>query len=101
MPMVESTYRVKANRGNRAIIGLSMGGGQSLAVGLKHRDLFAYVGGMGSYIPAPEKLVAETFSDTKNELKLLWFVCGKDDRLIENARQLDKELSGKNIKHQF
>jgi len=101
MPMVESTYRVKANRGNRAIIGLSMGGGQSLAVGLKHRDLFAYVGGMSSYVPAPEKLVAEAFPDTKNELKLLWFACGKDDRLIENARQLDKELSGKNIKHQF
>ncbi len=101
IPLIESTYRVKANRENRAIIGLSMGGGQSLGVGLRHRELFAWVGGMSSYLPNPEKLVAEAFPESKSDLKLLWFACGKDDRLVENARQLSAALKEKNIPHEF
>jgi len=101
IPLIEATYRVKANRENRAIIGLSMGGGQSLGIGLRHRELFAWVGGMSSYLPNPEKLVTEVFPETKSDLKLLWFACGKDDRLVENARQLSAALKEKNIPHEF
>ena len=101
IPLIESTYRVKANRENRAIIGLSMGGGQSLAIGLKHRELFAWVGGMSSYLPNAEKIVAETFPSAKSNLKLLWIACGKDDRLIDNARQLSTALKQRNIPHEF
>ena len=101
MPMVEATYRVKADREDRAIIGLSMGGGQSLGVGLRHRELFAWVGGMSSYLPEPAKLVEEAFPDSKSDLKLLWFACGKDDRLVDNARQLSAALKQKGINYQF
>ena len=101
IPLIESTYRVKVDRQSRAIIGLSMGGGQSLGIGLRHRDLFAWVGGMSSYLPNPEKLVAEAFPESKSDLKLLWFACGKDDRLVENARQLSAALKEKSIPHEF
>jgi enterochelin esterase family protein len=101
MPLVESTYHVKANRDNRAIIGLSMGGGQSLSIGLKHRDLFARVGGMSSYLPDAQKVVTDAFPQPKSNLKLLWIACGKDDRLIDNARQLSAALKAKNIPHEF
>jgi len=101
MPLIESTYRVKANRDNRAIIGLSMGGGQSLSIGLKHRELFAWVGGMSSFLPNGEQTVAEAFVDSKNNLKLLWIACGKEDFLIDNARQLSAALAAKNIPHEF
>ncbi|MEO8426348.1 MAG: alpha/beta hydrolase-fold protein [Verrucomicrobiota bacterium] len=101
IPLIESTYRVKANRENRAIIGLSMGGGQSLAIGLKHRELFAWVGGMSSYLPNAEKIITEVFPNSKSNLKLLWIACGKDDRLIDNARQLSAALKQKNIPHEF
>jgi enterochelin esterase family protein len=101
MPLVESTYRVKTGRENRAIIGLSMGGGQSLSIGLRHRELFGYVGGMSSYLPGAEKTVEELFPDSKSNLKLLWFACGKDDRLVENARQLSSALKVKGIPHEF
>ena len=101
LPLVESTYRVKANRNNRAIIGLSMGGGQSLNVGMRHRNLFAWVGGMSSYLPGSEKLVEELFPDSKSDLKLLWIACGKDDRLIENARELSTALKAKGVAHEF
>ena len=38
---------------------------------------------------------------TNKKLKLLWIACGKDDRLMENARQLDELLKKKNIRHEF
>jgi enterochelin esterase family protein len=101
LPLIESIYRVKADRNNRAIIGLSMGGGQSLAIGLKHRDLFAWVGGMSSYLPNPKQFIGEAFGESKSDLKLLWFACGKDDRLVEGARELSAALKEKGIPHEF
>jgi enterochelin esterase-like enzyme len=43
MPYVESHYRVLTNRDNRAIAGLSMGGGQTLRVAPANLDKFAYI----------------------------------------------------------
>jgi len=101
MPLVESIYRIKTNRDQRAIIGLSMGGGQSLRIGMTHRDLFAWVGGMSSFLPDADKFVPQAFPDSKSNLKLLWFACGKDDRLVDNARQLSTALKERGIQHQF
>jgi enterochelin esterase family protein len=44
IPTVEKTFRVKAAPSDRAIAGLSMGGGQTLRVLTTHPDQFAYVG---------------------------------------------------------
>src|SRR5262249_43167654 len=48
IPFVESHYSVKSDRESRALAGLSMGGGQSLNIGLAHLDTFAWVGGFSS-----------------------------------------------------
>src|SRR5438876_8738551 len=44
IPYVESHYPVRADREHRALAGLSMGAGQSLRIGLKRLDTFAWVG---------------------------------------------------------
>lgn len=44
IPFVENHFRVQAGPPNRAIAGLSMGGGQTLGVITSHPDAFAYVG---------------------------------------------------------
>ena len=44
MPYVESHYRVKKDRANTAIAGLSMGGMQTLAVAVPRLGRFAYIG---------------------------------------------------------
>ena len=44
IPFVEKTFRVKKDRHNRAMCGLSMGGGQSFYIGLRSPDVFANVG---------------------------------------------------------
>ena len=54
IPYIESHYAVKTGRENRALAGLSMGGGQSLNFGLKHVDTFASVAGSPPpRIPSP------------------------------------------------
>src|SRR5579871_5191482 len=44
IPMIDTTYRTLPDRDNRAMAGLSMGGMQTFQIGLKHLDLFAYLG---------------------------------------------------------
>src|SRR5215831_19901073 len=44
IPCVEKNYRVLTTRENRAIAGLSMGAGQTLAVAPTHLDKFAWIG---------------------------------------------------------
>lgn len=41
---VETSYRVRPGAENRAISGLSMGGGQAFYTGLRNTDIFANVG---------------------------------------------------------
>jgi esterase/lipase superfamily enzyme len=45
IPMIDKTYRTQPDREHRAMAGLSMGGMQTFAIGLKHLDTFAYLGG--------------------------------------------------------
>lgn len=52
---VESHFPVAAGRANRSIIGLSMGGFGAVKIGLRHPDLFAFVGGLSSAIDVPRR----------------------------------------------
>jgi len=101
MPFVNENYRVKKGSKNRGIGGLSMGGGQSLTIGLKHADLFAWVGGFSSSVPRAES-VAVALDDkkrTNKQLQLLWIACGKDDFLLERNKNFVSKLSEVGVKH--
>jgi enterochelin esterase-like enzyme len=50
MPHIESKYSVATGRENTAVTGFSMGGRESLQIGMKHGDKFGYV---GAICPAP------------------------------------------------
>ena len=102
IPYVESHYSVKADRENRALAGLSMGGGQSLNFGLKHLDTFASVGGFSSAPntrPAAD-LVAEAAEGVK-KIRLLWISCGDEDRLMDISQRIHTLLVEKNVKHDW
>ncbi len=104
MPFVETRYRIKKGRDNRAIAGLSMGGNQALLIGLNHRDLFSYVGGMSSAIREPEKPLASFWAapnEPKTPLRLLWLCVGTDDFLIKENRAFDALLSAHQVPHQY
>ena len=85
IPLVEKTYKVTANADNRAIAGLSMGGGQTINLAFAKPELFKYVVLMS---PAAAGTVDEIypafFKDEKaanKRFKLLWLGVGRDDRL--------------------
>ena len=104
IPFVESRYRIKKGRENRAIVGLSMGGNQALLIGLNHRDLFAYVGGMSSAIREPEKPLAAFWAEpnsAKTPMRLLWLCVGTDDFLIKENRAFDALLNARQVPHQY
>lgn len=99
IPAIESRYSVKADRGHRALAGLSMGGGQSLNFGLAHLDTFAWIGGFSS---APNtKPPAELVPDpaAARQLKLLWLSCGNKDGLLGISQGMHRYLKEKRVPH--
>ena len=98
LPRVESAYNVSKKRDDRAIAGLSMGGLESLTVGLHHPELFAWVGGFSSGLAQPD--VEGNFAgvDPKSaNLKLLWIACGTSDHLLDPNRRFITFLQSKNM----
>ncbi|MDY0356099.1 MAG: alpha/beta hydrolase-fold protein [Sedimentisphaerales bacterium] len=100
IPAIEARYSVHANRENRALAGLSMGGGQALNFGLGHLDVFAWVGGFSS---APNtKPAAELVPDpavAREKLRLLWLSCGNKDGLIRISQGVHNYLKENNVPH--
>jgi enterochelin esterase family protein len=101
MPYVESHYRVRKERKDRAIAGLSMGGAQTLNIGIPHLEDFAYLGVFSSGVfgitnagnrqgggPSWEEQNQEKLdnAELKKGLELVWFSTGKDDFLVETSR---------------
>jgi enterochelin esterase-like enzyme len=100
IPYIESHYPVLADRDHRAIAGLSMGGGQSLGIGLKHLDTFAWVGGFSS--AARRTSVNSLVSDPEKaakQLRLLWLSCGDKDSLMGANEAVHTALEGQKIAH--
>jgi len=100
IPYVEKTFPVYKDRENRAIAGLSMGGGQSLNFGLGNLDTFAWVGGFSSApnTKLPEEMVPNP-KEAQEKLKLLWISCGDDDGLIIFSRRTHEYLQDHDVPH--
>lgn len=100
IPYVEKNYPVLVDREQRAIAGLSMGGGQSLNFGLGNLDTFAYVGGFSSApnTKQPQDLVPNP-EEAKKKLKVLWISCGDKDGLINNSKRTHDYLFQNDVPH--
>lgn len=94
MPYIEANYSVLSGRENRAIAGFSMGGRESLFIGLTRPDLFAYVGAIA---PAPGLTPGKdwamehpgqlqedelTFADKEFKPNFLMICCGTQDGTV-------------------
>jgi enterochelin esterase-like enzyme len=105
IPTVEARYRVSPGRENRAIAGLSMGGGQSLRIGLGHLDLFSAVASFSGAVPPDfEARFAALLKDSKGtnqKIKTLWIGCGQQDSLFGRSRNLSELLAKYQVRHIF
>jgi enterochelin esterase-like enzyme len=107
MPLVKRQYPLSDKRADHAVAGLSMGGAESLLVGLNHVDDFAYVGGFSSAPLGSEKgdfgssfpgITAQSAPDLDAKLKLLWIACGTEDGLIGANRKFIAWLKEKGLR---
>ena len=109
IPLIESRYRVVDDREHRAIAGLSMGGGQSFAIGLSRPDLFSTVAGFSSAMqiansPAwggvdMDAVLAN--AEAINEIDLVWVGCGTEDSLFGANRAFSEQLTEAGVEHAF
>lgn len=100
IPYIESHYSVKTDRDNRALAGLSMGGGQSLNYSLKNLNVFAWIGGFSSATNtfSPNVLV-RAITRSANKPRLIWLSCGNADSLYNTNMDLHLALKKANIDH--
>jgi enterochelin esterase-like enzyme len=100
IPFIDSKYPVLTNRENRALAGLSMGGGQALNFGLAHLDTFAWVGSFSAApnTKAPAVLAPNPTAITNNILQL-WISCGTNDGLLFVSKQTHDYLVQYSVPH--
>lgn len=115
IPFIESNYRVKAGASNRAISGLSMGGGQAFYTGLRNIDTFSHVGvfstGLFGGIQrpdaapfSPEDAVPGILTNPQlfnSKLKVFYISVGEQDPRIEPTRKLVDVFRSKGLNVAF
>jgi enterochelin esterase-like enzyme len=107
IPYIEAHYRTFTDCERRAIVGLSMGGGQALNIGLNNLDLFSHVAGfssgLGNAANFPKTYASLTGQpETANrKIRLLWVGCGNEDSLFAASKAFSEFLTKHNIKHTF
>ncbi|WP_276485623.1 esterase [Paraflavitalea pollutisoli] len=108
IPHIEKQYRVQTGREQRAIAGLSMGGGQAYVMGLRNLDRFAWIGEFSSGLLSDPAFdindrapgVFNNPAAVNKQLKLLWIGCGIDDPRIPGHQQLVAQLQQRGIRHE-
>jgi enterochelin esterase-like enzyme len=115
IPFIESNYRVKPGAANRALAGLSMGGGQAFYTGLRNTDIFANVGVFSSGLfggigrqPAtpfdPETVIPGMLINPESfnkKLKVFYISVGEQDPRIEFTRKMVDNCRSKGLKVEF
>lgn len=96
LPWVEATYRVPAGREHRAIAGFSMGGKQSLMLGLGRPGLFAWMGAFSSGKHSLENypaVFAPSFEPGAPKPSLIWLGSGRGDIYFKEAKLVGQKLA--------
>jgi beta-lactamase class A/enterochelin esterase-like enzyme len=106
IPFAEKMYRISGVADDRAIAGLSMGGGQAMRIGLHHTELFHAVGMFSAgarnvnYEEQYKDLLADP-SATNKKMKVLYIACGKTDSLFAGAQSFHETLEKHGVRHKF
>lgn len=99
IPSIEKSYSVSTKAEDRAIAGLSMGGGQSLDFGFAHMDVFKSIGGFSSAPNTyqPERLVPDV--EKAQKLRLVYISAGTKDGLFGISQRTHQYLQKNRIPH--
>ncbi|GAB3045065.1 esterase family protein [Spirosoma pulveris] len=103
VPFLEANYKVLANRTDRALIGYSMGGGQTLKIAMENPAFFAYIGLLA---PAPWALTSVDEQHLEGlkaaNPKNIWIGVGVEDPIYAPVKKtLIPALNQYKINHYF
>lgn len=110
IPFIEKNYRVIANKDNRAVSGLSMGGIQTMTLANTYPEMFSYYGVMSMGLVDmsrfggkndPEERVRNIEKLRESGVKLYWIGCGKTDFLYQSATDLRKFLDDNKFQYEY
>jgi enterochelin esterase-like enzyme len=90
VPFIEKTYRVRTDRDNRAIAGLSMGGGHTVSATLSNPTMFGYIGVFSGAVFNVNEAQFTELAAAKP--KLYWIGCGQDDSLVMSGNKALVEI---------
>ena len=96
MPYMEKNYSILTGKDNTAITGFSMGGRESLLIGMKRPDLFGYI---GAICPAPG--VSGSFNwSSDNQPYFLMITAGSDDKTVyDNPKNYHNNFDKNGVPH--
>lgn len=109
IPLIEKNYRIKADKDNRAIAGLSMGGGQAYVIGMRNLDKFSWIGQFSAGILSEDQFdyakyipgVFDAPAEINQKLKLLWISCGSKDPRYQGHLNLVSRLEKMGVKNEW
>lgn len=110
IPYIEGHFRVKKNKANRALTGLSMGGLQTMNTSFEHPNMFNYIGVMSMGFADMSRFGIKVDLSKRDEqievLKksnpaLYWIACGKDDFLFDSVVTMRAELDKHNFSYKY
>jgi enterochelin esterase-like enzyme len=109
IPFIEENYRANTDSKSRALAGLSMGGLQTLYVGINNTNLFSYLGvfSSGWILPMQSSLADAQYDFMKqnvdrinNNLKLFWIAMGgREDIAYKNCQAMLSKFEEMKIKY--
>lgn len=103
MPLVNAQYPISDKREDHAIAGLSMGGAETLLVGLNHTDYFASIGAFSSAVSTEMDFntlfpaITQSGAQVQSKLKVFWVACGTEDGLNEPNQKFIAWLQSKGM----
>ncbi|HVN58090.1 MAG TPA: alpha/beta hydrolase-fold protein [Bacteroidales bacterium] len=110
IPFVESSYRVKPGKDNRALAGLSMGGLHTLNTGLANSDKFAWILPLSTgwfstnkeMWAEGERLLKENATKCNQNVKLFWVsMGGKEDIAWQNCQNMMKLFDQYGLRYKY
>lgn len=89
LPYMEKNYPVKKGAAHTGVCGLSMGCGEAIELGLKHPDLFQYMGffSAGPFASTKQTIVTtqEDANRLNSQIKLCFFITGQQDHMMDDS----------------
>jgi enterochelin esterase family protein len=111
IPNIDLSYRTIPKRESRAMAGLSMGGLQTMLIGLNHTELFSYYGFfsaaiIGNIMDDPKTAFNGAFADAdafNKKVKLMWFGAGSGEAqfvtMVDDSRKKLEDLGIKSTRY--